>query len=436
MVRLLKKRTTAAKSDDPKTRIKNLSQLRRTVAGRDPPISELIETGFLPTLVEYLEAEDSKIRYEAAWIISLILLGTDAHIKAIVNAGVIRPLIKLLSSDDLVNVEQAIWALEKIIGENKEFRDQCLQFGIVDPLLKFIEPETPLRVLKIIGWIFLRLCLHKIEPLTASTATFQKMLPALLYLIQHSDHEILQNALSTIAHITDRGPLNVRLILDAKFLPHLLKLLEHTEMKIVIPALHSIGNMATINEKQTKELLEHDILKLIAPLLRINETQINREAVWFISNVAASAPNHIHDIFDAKLMSSVNKLLVNSDPETQTEAAWVISNIVDGGEQDELVIIRLFEWDVIESMCVVLQMENDDLIYILLKVLDNMLEIVPYNKTDILLKLLKHNGEDKDFAQLSSIIVNKLFVGKNNKRLDDNNKWVQLKAEVRQKIEL
>ena len=85
-----------------------------SVSLRNPPIDALINSGFLPVLVNCLAVNDNpSLQFEAAWALTNIASGTSQQTQAVVEANAVPLFLQLLRSPQQNVCEQAVWALGK-----------------------------------------------------------------------------------------------------------------------------------------------------------------------------------------------------------------------------------------------------------------------------------------------------------------------------------
>lgn len=84
--------------------------------------------------------------------------------------------------------EQAVWALGNIIGDGPVLRDYVIRLDVIKPLLKLLTPNIPLSFLRNVTWVMVNLCRSKEPP--PKPSAIEELLPALLYLIKHTDDSV------------------------------------------------------------------------------------------------------------------------------------------------------------------------------------------------------------------------------------------------------
>ncbi len=99
---------------------------------RNPPVLEVLNAGALPVFISLLDAEDSKIQFEAAWTITNI--ASTEYTRVVVDYGAMPKLIQLLLSNDPNVREQCAWCLGNVAGDSTDLRDAVLNAGALHPL--------------------------------------------------------------------------------------------------------------------------------------------------------------------------------------------------------------------------------------------------------------------------------------------------------------
>ena len=81
----------------------------------DPPVEEVLESGSLPKLVEFLKCNDKPdLQFQALW--ALTNIGSTEHTSKIVEAGIIPLVVPLLFAAKPDIREQAVWCLGNVAG--------------------------------------------------------------------------------------------------------------------------------------------------------------------------------------------------------------------------------------------------------------------------------------------------------------------------------
>jgi len=60
-------------------------ECRKLLSDQHPPIKELVEMGLIPIFVSFLRSKNSKLQFEAAWVLTNICSGTSEQTQGILN---------------------------------------------------------------------------------------------------------------------------------------------------------------------------------------------------------------------------------------------------------------------------------------------------------------------------------------------------------------
>ena len=369
-------------SPDPAIKLNAVQQTRKLLSSdKNPPIDQIIEAGMLPILVECLTKDDQpNLQFEAAWALTNIASGSSPQTQAVVIAGAVEHFLRLLKSPQQHVCEQAVWALGNIIGDGPQCRDLVIKLGVVEPLLQFINPEIPMSFLRNVTWVIVNLCRSKDPP--PADDTIKQLLPALAFLIQNTDTNILVDTVWAISYLTDAGNNIIQLVIDAGFVPYLVPLLGHQEVKVVTAALRAVGNIVTGTDQQTQIVLNFDALKYFHTLLNHPKQKINKEAVWFLSNITAGTKVQVQAVIDANLIPQVITLLAKGDLATRREAAWCINNLSLSGKREQVAYV--LQQGVLVPFCNLLSTEDPQILVVVLDGINNILKMAATNESDLL----------------------------------------------------
>lgn len=420
-----------ATSLDPTIKL-NAVQLARKLLSSDknPPIDQIIEAGMLPILVDCLKKDDQPtLQFEAAWALTNIASGSTSQTQSVVLAGSVEHFLRLLSSPHQNVCEQAVWALGNIIGDGPHCRDLVIKLGVVQPLLQFITPDIPMSFLRNVTWVIVNLCRSKDPP--PPEETIRQLLPALAFLIQHTDTNILVDTVWAISYLTDAGNNIIQMIIDAGFVPYLVPLLGHQEVKVVTASLRAVGNIVTGTDDQTQVVLNNEALKYFHALLNHPKQKINKEAVWFLSNITAGTKTQVQSVIDANLIPQVIHLLAKGDLATRREAAWCINNLSLSGKREQVAYV--LEQGVLQPFCQLLTTDDPQILVVVLDGISNILKMASTNYDDLLsitTQIEECNGLDKieelqnhrneEIYKLAFEIIDKYFSEEENEEAPTN----------------
>lgn len=352
----------------------------RQVLSREhnPPINLVIQSGVIPTLVEFMEeGKPDMLQLEAAWALTNIASGTSDQTRVVVESGAVPHFVKLLSSQSLEVKEQAIWALGNVAGDSTTFRDFVLASGAMEPVLALFN-TTKISLIRTATWTLSNLCRGK-NP-QPDWQIVQQAIPVLAKLIYSVDNETLVDASWAVSYLSDGTTEAIQAVLDARIPHRLVELLSHESNLVQTPALRAIGNIVTGNDLQTQVMINSGVLQHLGPLLNSSKETLRKEACWTISNITAGNTEQIQAVIDANLIPPIIRLLAHGDYKTKKEACWAISNASSGGLTNPDQIRYLVSQGCIKPLCDLLAIADTKIIEVTLDSFLNILKIGDLDK--------------------------------------------------------
>jgi importin subunit alpha-1 len=186
----LKKLVEQARSKNLEIIINAVVEIRKMISqSKNPPIDEIIQSGIVPDLIEFLKNSDTKLQYETASILTNIASGTFEQTKVIIDSGAVPVFLQFLHSSDHNVSNQVAWALGNIIADKTQFYNYCIELGLIEEILKIDFSKLRIKNLRTLTWIMANLCRNK-EICTGKNVG-KLFLPLLEMLVFNRDDEIL-----------------------------------------------------------------------------------------------------------------------------------------------------------------------------------------------------------------------------------------------------
>lgn len=367
------------RSNDPQVQYESVTAIRKMLSiERNPPIQQVIESGIIPRLVEFLKrTENPGLQFEASWALTNVASGTTENTTEIIKHGAIPIFVQLLESPSDDVREQAVWALGNVAGDSPDCRNMVLEAGVLDPLLRVVQSSglcnsnSKLTLLRNATWTLSNICRGK--PLPPFHAV-QAALPCLAALLFLKDEEVLTDACWAFSYISDdTGNEKISEVIKCGAIPRLCHLLSHQNNSVKHPALRTIGNIVTGDDLQTQVVINNRALPRLLGLLANEKKAIRKEACWTISNITAGNVEQIEAVIENNMIQPLTALLRTGEFDVKKEAAWAISNLTSGGNDAQIKF--LVHQQAIPPLCALFASTNSRIVLVALEGIENILRV-------------------------------------------------------------
>jgi importin subunit alpha-1 len=298
-------------SHDPATVLEATRGFRRLLSlQKDPPITEVVETGVVPIFVSFLQHDRMPdLQFEAAWALTNVASGTSTHTRSVTDAGAIPVFVRLLQSINENVKEQAVWALGNIAGDSVSCRDAVLAANAMAPLLSVLETTGTNKqsLLRNATWTLSNFCRGKPAP---DLDLIAPALPTMARLVLCQDSEVLSDVCWAMSYLSDGDERRIDALLRNVPIEYLVQLISSREEVVQTPALRTIGNIVTGNDDQTDRVIRAGALPLLRQMLFHHKKSLRKEACWSLSNVTAGTPLQVAAVIACDIIPPVLNLLL------------------------------------------------------------------------------------------------------------------------------
>eukprot|EP01080_Neovahlkampfia_damariscottae_P007317 gene7317-11636_t len=306
-----------------------------------PPISRVIEYGFIPIFVKFLnDTTNPKLQFEAAWCLTNIVSSESEHVQAVLKSDAVSTFIKILNESNHVElIDLCIWALGNIAGDSVEFRDNLLQEDVfLSVLSRMISPPSPV-ILENATWTLSNLVRGSPLP---PLSKFESAIPVLTNLLEaKTETDILINICWFFNYISQE---NVQIIIEHDVLSKLIKILNHKCGVVVQVATRTLGIFSE-NDHHIKVLIQSNGLIPMKKLIRHHYGAIKKSVIWSLSNMATCYWQN-DSLISAGIFQELLEISYSEKSEILKEILYVFSNAVESASKkqiDYLISIGMIE---------------------------------------------------------------------------------------------
>jgi len=305
----------------------------------DTMIQQVVQTGVLNKLVEFLLRDDSKLQHSTLDVLADIASGTSEHVEEVVKLGAIPSLVHLLGSSHTEVPPPSARALGNIIECDQNHRDLLLQSGVIPPLVKLLEDQiSDIESVRTYARLSALLCLGK-NPRPCLKTVFPLIQVLKELLCSTNDVNVIEHSCRALYHLSNGPDEDIQAVIDAlddTGIRHLVELLEHSNIKVQRPVLKTVGNIATGNDSQTQLIIDNNVLPHLLELLSSPKNGIVKEACWIISNITAGSKAQIQAVLDSGIFPELFPLLNSEEDGIQCEVSFAIINATQGCDTEQV----------------------------------------------------------------------------------------------------
>lgn len=361
-------------------------------------IEELMSSGCIDYLIYLLKSPNEQIKLESLLILSNSLMGDTNIIKYCFEKGLLDELINFLSNNDFYIREQAVWGLANMAGDSEEIVKVLLDHKLLIHLLKMLSLFEKTQEFKnTCSWLMANLLrskktnifqTNKIEfNINLAVDDLQIIVEIIEQLLENSitNSESFKNSLFCLNCLAKRHvhKIIIKRILDDKFfmIENLLKIfLTWTDYENECPYsyfLNFLGCLILDNEDdELEKLIERGVFEILVKGYVHKSEKIRKSLLWNLGNLLATNQKIVIKFCDKhfNFMAVILDTIKNDDYfQIKREAIICLSNIINLTSNDK--ISELVDMGMLETVCSILDIYDQDLLIILLDIVEETLSL-------------------------------------------------------------
>ena len=384
IIKILNHYASYVRSADIDSKLKIAHHVRVLLCREDrPPIKEIIITGFIPILLDFLQIADSpQLQNEAGWALTNFTAGaTSKQIKPLLEKKSVDLLLYLVSSShtDPELLDNLIWCIGNLVADPaNEARDVFLKYNGLQIMVDLYQPEQQtLQILRHLGWIFTSFVRSPL-PSFPRLSCLSKLLPTILYYT--NDVEILSETFETL-HLLCNGDdseefIRIQAVLDLNISTLIIqKGLMNKNLKVLKPALRLCGSLVSGLNSQIQTLLDSGMIDFFYNLLRDQCKEVRFLTCFIMSNIVSGTSDQLQMVINKNFISGIVHLANNDTHDIQKEAMWVLIKAVSNANVVQLQ--NLIKENSIPALVNALGFQDIEVLQELLSVLGNLINKIP-----------------------------------------------------------
>jgi hypothetical protein len=389
----------------------NLQEVREFIVTCNfPPTRELIDSGYIPILFNYIIKGNEQEQCDAIWILENISESTQTlHTEELLKLGIL-PILFHIFQQEKINKQiliDSLTILSNIACDGRKFRSYLLDNNLMNYLLLLINKEDEILI-------------ELFQCLSGLTVDIKKenAVEQIIFLIQKylkekkKDNNTIKYICGTLKNISEEDK-NIDLLMRKDILRFILQYLDEQFTELYCLKIASNISSST-NSEHSKALLNLGFEKQLLPRFLIHpNVDARKECCLILSNLMDDATEIRQHLMTYDLLKSLVKIINTDHPKVVYEALYTVALFITHRDYKK-------EWEDILLYCIckgILTLKtclkkdildaNLDALLILLTP-ENVEKVEETGLVDYLEHLLDH--EDKDITGKVKYILYSYFL--------------------------